>query len=138
MQTIDRTSQTCCRIGTVSVLTNGGSHAVVNVLVSRERPHGYNLLIGIDAIRTLGGITFTPPRDMKLGGGKEACAALCVDELDFNASLDHNERIWTAMWKWTLNKHQPYSATKLQNIRYLRTSGESTRGNCKCTSRTFG
>ena len=35
---------------------------------------------------------------------------------------------------WTI--HQLYSSTKLQNIRYLMTSGESIRGNCKCRSWT--
>ena len=30
---------------------------------------------------------------MKLDGGKEACAALCVNEPDFDASFDHNKRI---------------------------------------------
>ena len=42
-----------------------------------------------------------PAGDVKLGGGKEACAALWVDEADFDASF--NERIWTTRWKWTLN-----------------------------------
>ena len=101
--TIDETSWACCGVGTVSILTNGGSHAVVNVLVSCERPLGYNILFGIDTIRALGGIMITQAGDVKFGGRKEACAALCVNELDFNASLDHNERIWTARWKWILN-----------------------------------
>ena len=37
--------QTCCGVGTVSILTNGGGHAVVNVLVAHERPLCYDLLI---------------------------------------------------------------------------------------------
>ena len=45
MQTIDRTSQACCAVGTVSILTNAGSHAVINMLVARERLLGYDLLI---------------------------------------------------------------------------------------------
>ena len=32
---------------------------------------------------------------MKLSGRKEACAALGVNELDFDAFFNHNERIWT-------------------------------------------
>ena len=103
MWTIDRTSWVCCGVGSVSILTNGGGHAIVNVLVACERPLSYNLLIRIDMIRALGGITITPAGDMKLGGGKEACAALCVNEPDFNASFKYKKRIWTARWKWTLN-----------------------------------
>ena len=134
MRTIARTSQACCGVRTVSILTNGGGHAIVNVSVSCERPLGYDILIRIDAIQTLGGITITPAGDVKLGG-KEACAALCVDEPHFDASFDHKEKIWTARSKWTLN-HAP---TLLRNqIAKLRTSGESTRGNCKCGSQMVG
>ena len=103
MWTIDGTSQAYCGVGTVSLLTNGGGHAIVNI-VACERLLGYDLLIGIDAIRALGGITVTPAGDAKLGGGKEACAALCVNEPDFDASFDYNEKIWTARWKWTRKK----------------------------------
>ena len=77
----------------MSILTDGGGHAKVNILAVREKPHGYD---GIDVIRALGGITIMPARHMKLGGEKEACAALCVDESDSDASFDNNERIWTA------------------------------------------
>ena len=66
----------------MSILTNGGGHAKVNVLVAHERPLVYDPLIGIDMAG-----------DVKLGGGKEACTALCVDEPDFDASFNHNERI---------------------------------------------
>ena len=38
-----------------------------------------------------------------MGRLKEACAALYVNEPDFNASFAYNERIWTTRWKWTLN-----------------------------------
>ena len=87
----------------MSILTDGGGHIGVNVLVAHEKPLSYNLQIGIDAIQALGGVTITLARDGKLGEGKEACLALCIDELDFDASFDHNERIWTTRWKWTLN-----------------------------------
>ena len=103
MRTIDGESWTCCGIATVSILTSGGSHAVVNVLVVPERPLSYNQLIRIDMIQALGGVMIMPVGDVKLGGEKEACAALCVDEPDFDASFNHNKRIWTTRWKWTLN-----------------------------------
>ena len=52
MHTNDGTSQACCGVVTVSNLTSGSSHAVVNVLVSYERPLSQDLLIGIDVIRS--------------------------------------------------------------------------------------
>ena len=66
----------------MSILTSGGGHAVVNVLVAGERPVGYDLQIGIDVIRArVGGgcVTITPAGDVKFGGGKEAYVTLCVD-----------------------------------------------------------
>ena len=93
MRTIDGTSWAFCGVGTISILTDGGGHAEVKILVAHERLLSCDQLIGIDAIQVLGGVTIMPAGDMKLGGGKEACVALCVDEPDFDASSNHNERI---------------------------------------------
>ena len=87
----------------MSILTDGGGHAKVNELVAHERPLGYNLLIRIDMIQVLGGVMIIPAGNVKLGGGKEASAALCINESDFDASFHHNERIWTVRWKWILS-----------------------------------
>ena len=62
--TIDGTSRTCCGVVTESILTNGGSHAVVNVLVAWERPLSYDLLIGIDTIQALGLVMITLAGDV--------------------------------------------------------------------------
>ena len=48
MRTIHRISWACCGVGTMSILTDGGGHAKVNILLARERPLGYGLLIGIE------------------------------------------------------------------------------------------
>ena len=58
----------------MSILTSGGGHAVVNVLVACKRLLGYDLLIRIDVIRALEGVMITPAGDVKLGVGKEARA----------------------------------------------------------------
>ncbi|CAE1234877.1 unnamed protein product [Acanthosepion pharaonis] len=68
IRTIDGVSQACCGVGTVSILTDGGNHAKVDVLVARQRPLGYDLLLSIDAIRALGGMIITPA-----GNGKVNC-----------------------------------------------------------------
>ena len=86
-----------------------------------EKKKNFDLLIGIDVIRALGGVTITLAGDVKICGGKEACTAPCVDELDFDASFDHNERIWIARWKWTLNNvptllHNQVVEYKISNI----------------------
>ncbi|CAE1282886.1 unnamed protein product [Acanthosepion pharaonis] len=66
IRTIDGVSRACCCVGTVSILTDGGNHAKVDVLVARQRPLGYDLLLGIDAIRALGGMIITPAGNVEL------------------------------------------------------------------------
>ena len=82
MQTIDGTSQACCGVRSTSILTDGGGHAKVNILVAHKKPLSYDLPIGIDVIQALRGITVMPAGDVKLGGGKEACVTLCVNGQD--------------------------------------------------------
>ncbi|CAE1316815.1 unnamed protein product [Acanthosepion pharaonis] len=85
---INGVSRACCGVGTVSILTNGGNRAKVEVLGARQRPLGYDLLLGIDAIRALGGIIITPAGNVELGKGRKVCAALCISELDFEVSFN--------------------------------------------------
>ena len=101
----------------MSILTDGGGHAEVNVLVAHVRFLGYDLLIGIDTIQTVGGIMIIPARDMKFGGGKEACATLCVVKPDFDASFDHNKRKWTLNNAPTLIRNQVAEYKIPDNIR---------------------
>ncbi|CAE1167129.1 ATPeF0C [Acanthosepion pharaonis] len=60
IRTIDSVSRACCGVGTVSILTDGENHAKVDVLVASQRPLGYDLLLGINVIRALGGMIITP------------------------------------------------------------------------------
>ena len=110
LRTIDGVSQACCGIGTVTILTDGGVQAKVNVLVARGKPLGYDLLLGIDAIRALGGVTVSPGGNVEIGGGS-VCAALHINEPDFNVLFDSTKRVWTAKWKWA----QTDSTVKLKN-----------------------
>ncbi|CAE1328869.1 unnamed protein product [Acanthosepion pharaonis] len=95
IRTIDGVSRACCGVGTVSILTDGGNHAKVDVLVARQRPLGYDLLLGIDAIRALGGMIITPAVNVELDKGRKVCAALCISEPDFDVSFNSDERVWT-------------------------------------------
>lgn len=90
---IGRVSQACCGVGTVSILTDGGDHAKVDVLVPRRGPLGYDLLLGINAIRALGGLIIMPAGDVELGKGRKVCAALCISEPDFDVSFNSDKRV---------------------------------------------
>ena len=49
----------CHGIETVKIHTDTGNFAEVNTLVVHERPYDFDLLLGYDAIKTLGGILIT-------------------------------------------------------------------------------
>ena len=53
IMTIGGMSHPCCGVGMVVVATKGGNSAKISVLVVRGKPLGYDLLLGIDAIRAL-------------------------------------------------------------------------------------
>ena len=143
MRTIDGTSRACCGVGTVSILTNGDCHAVVNVLVARERPLGYDLLIGIDVTRALRGVMTIPVRTEKkhvrpvVEEKKHAWPFVSMNGISvYLSTITRGYGPPGGNGPWAT--HRPYSTIKFQNIRYPITSGESTRGNCKCGSRTVG
>jgi len=102
--TIDGTSKACCGVGVVTIHTGKGDSAKIDVLVTRGKPLGYDLLLGIDAIRALGGAEITSNGRVMLGKGEEFCAALSIEEPDFCASFDHKQRVWTARWKWAMSE----------------------------------
>ena len=92
------------KLGSCFELHRKGNCAELNILVVREKPLGYNLLIGIDAIWALGGIEVMTTRDVQLVRKCKSCEAIMIEELDFCATFNHKEKAWTARWKWTRNK----------------------------------
>ena len=54
--TVGGMSRPCCSIGMATVATVGGNSVKISVLVVRGKPLGYDLRLGIDAIRELGGV----------------------------------------------------------------------------------
>ncbi|XP_043239685.1 uncharacterized protein LOC122390607 [Amphibalanus amphitrite] len=98
-----------------------GCRAVeVSALVIRERPLGFAVIVGMDAIRSLGGVTVRSPSDVQFGcelfgssvsdvqfGRRSvACAAtgeetgLRIEKEDFVVTFDPTRRRWVMSWKW--------------------------------------
>ena len=71
---------------------------------------GFDLLLGIDAIKELGGVYLTESGETRFGG-LNRCAAISIDEPDFSVTYDRSNKEWTASWKWA-NSHSP---SKLSN-----------------------
>ena len=66
------------------------------------KPLGFDLPLGIDAIKALGGIVVGPTGSVQLRDGRTTkCAAISINEPDFTATFDHHSRMWTALWKWS-------------------------------------
>ena len=60
IDTNDGMSHACCVVGVILIIMEGGDCAKVAAQVVRDKPLGYDLLIGIDGIRELGGIVIRP------------------------------------------------------------------------------
>ena len=83
---------------------------IVKVLVLGGWLLGFDLLLGIDAIKELGGVHLTKSGEVHFGNPKK-CATISIDEPDFSVTFDWNTKAWTASWKW-VSGHSP---TELAN-----------------------
>ena len=92
----------CCGDGMVTVFTEEGSSAKISVLVMRGKSLGFGLLLGINAIKTLGGMVVGPIGSVQLGNKEIVkCAAISINEPDFTATFNHRSQAWTVAWKWS-------------------------------------
>ena len=85
----------------VTVSTEEGSSAKISMLVVCGKPLGFDLQLGINAIKALGGMVVGPTGLVQLGNkGIVKCAAISINELDFTATFNHQSQAWTVAWKW--------------------------------------
>ena len=98
--TIGGISRPCCGDGMVTLSTKEGSSAKISVLVVRGKSLGFDLLLGINAIKALGGMVVGPTGSVQLGNkGIVKCAAISINEPDFTATFNHQSRAWIVAWK---------------------------------------
>ena len=77
IETIGGTSRVCCGVRVVSIFMDEGDSAKIDVLVVCGKPVGFDLLLGIDVIKALGGIVVGPTGSVQLGDGRTTkCAAM--------------------------------------------------------------
>ena len=70
----------------------------IEALVVDRRLLGFDLLLGIDAIKELGGLYLTESGEAHFGGLNK-CAAISIDEPDFSVTYGRRNKEWTASWK---------------------------------------
>ena len=89
VMTIGCMSHLCCGDRMVTVSMEEGSSAKISVLVVCGKPQGFDLLLGIDAIKALGGMVVGPTGSVQLGN---KCAAISINEPNFTATFNHWSR----------------------------------------------
>ena len=95
-----------CR-GYRKIKVDVGQVPAVNIeaLVVDKQLLGFGQLLGIDAIKELGGAYLTESGEARFGG-LNRCAAISIDEQDFSVTYDRSYKKWTASWRWA-NGHSP-------------------------------
>ena len=109
--TISGEMPTCCGVGAVNICTRTGNSANVEALVALKKPLSFDLLLGYDAIRALGGVHITQTGAVQFQEKTSVCASLRIDQPDFSVEFDPHQKAWTTSWRWSGNQEP----AKLQN-----------------------
>lgn len=80
-------------------VTVGGEAISLNCLVSDMLP-GYSMLLGMDAIRQLGGVRIASDGGVVFGDGIHQVAATAVNMNDKDYQVTFADGVWNAKWEW--------------------------------------
>ena len=95
-------SSMCCGESVVQIGIGNGPSVAVQALVVDEALFGYDLLLRLNAIRQLGGMTMSATGEVKFPQCERLmCAAITLNKPDFHAEYNEAKRVWTASWKWS-------------------------------------
>ena len=100
MTTISGETRTCCGVGAVNIRTRTGNSANVEARVALEKPLSFDLLLGYDAIRALGGVHIMQTGTVQFQK-TPVCAALRIDQ---PVEFDQHQKVWTVSWRWSGNQ----------------------------------
>ncbi|KRZ85897.1 hypothetical protein T08_10920 [Trichinella sp. T8] len=138
----------CEGTGVVQLRHHGKGLIEVEVIVVRSKPLGYDLILGMNGIAALGGVTVTGGRCVRFGlDDPGVCAAaeagISIRERDFTATYCPSTRSWTAAWKWSdagepgvaQNKVEEYPPANVARGAYEeeQRSRSKTGGSCRTT-----
>ena len=83
-------------IGTIMLAADNVSPVKADVLVVNSSLLGFDMLLGKDIIRMLGGVHTDQSSNVIFSWtGPHACAAIRIEELDFSAEFNEKTRAWT-------------------------------------------
>ena len=85
----------CCGVGRVQLDVGSGCPIDVEVLVADRKLLGFDLLLGFDIIKKLGGVYMTRDEMVSFPQlDRPVCTAIAIDKPDFHAEFDQNKKIW--------------------------------------------
>ena len=101
----------CAGTGDVQIVVPGCQAVMVSALVVGEKPLGFGVIVGMDAVQALGGVTVRSPSDVRFGcEASVECAAaaegsrqpgeLRAERESFCVRFDPVRRRWVVSWKW--------------------------------------
>ena len=103
--TVGGSSWICCGESVVRIGIGNEPPVAVRTLVVDKELLGYDLLLGLDVIRQLGGMAMSGICKVKFPQHETLiCAAITLDGPDFHTEYDEGKRIWTASWKWSCDQ----------------------------------
>ena len=92
-------------IGTISLAADNVSPMKVDVLVVNSSLLGFDMQLGMDIIRMLGGVCIDQSGNVIFSRtGPHASAAIRIEKPDFSAEFNEKTRARTASWKWSGNQ----------------------------------
>ena len=89
-------------VGSIILIVADRNPLKTDVLVVSSKPLGFDLLLGMDVIKKLGGVHIDEEGrahfaevDLALG------ATIALEQPDFRAEFDRHTKSWTVLWKWS-------------------------------------
>uniref|UniRef100_A0A5S6QA32 Integrase catalytic domain-containing protein n=1 Tax=Trichuris muris TaxID=70415 RepID=A0A5S6QA32_TRIMR len=116
---VDGSEIQCQGLGTVQLQSAEGDRDKVDVVVTARKPLGFDLILGMNAVMALGGVSISPRCHVRFGTeGEEISAAgvagIKLEEKDFALTFDSVARCWTTAWRWSDGRGQDVLQNKVE------------------------
>ena len=123
----------CEGSGLVDVMLKSGQTVSVDVLVVAKKPLGFSVILGMNGVNAMKGVTVNGCDDIRFGVEQvpppARTSAICStlvssDEADFTVTYDTMEKKWSVQWKWSGGKEPGQLYYCFQNKVDTRYSGD--------------
>ena len=89
-------------VGSITLTVTNRNPLKTNVLVVNSKPLGFDLLLGMDVIKKLGGVHIDEGGNAHFAEAAHTLGATIeLEQPDFRAEYDQRTKSWTVSWKWS-------------------------------------